>query len=85
MSAMILLKGASVEDTFVSTIKLSLAAAVLCGGVLAMPPISGAMAAPMGSIGKATVAIDSRAPVHYYGYHHYRHCWWHHGRRFCRW
>ena len=63
-----------------STIKLTLVAAALCGGLLALAPMSGASAAPMGSIGKAA-AIDSRTPVYYYGYHHHRHCWWHHGRR----
>jgi hypothetical protein len=41
-------------------------------------------------------AIDAIAPrhtiekVYYYGhrhyrYRHYRHCWWHYGRRICRW
>ena len=68
-----------------STMKLTLVAAALCGGLLALAPTSGAVAAPMGSIGKAAAAIDSRTPVYYYGYHHHRHCWWHHGRRICRW
>jgi hypothetical protein len=75
-----------VEEMLVNTIKLTLVAAALCGGLLALYPMSGASAAPMGSIGKAANAIDSRTPVYYYGYHHHHHhCWWHHGRRICRW
>ena len=68
-----------------NTMKLTLVAAAVCGGLLALAPMSGASAAPAGSLGKAATAIDSRAPVHYYGYHRHRHCWWHHGRRICRW
>ena len=36
-------------------------------------------------------AIDANTPaqaiekVYYYGYRHYRHCWWRYGRRICRW
>ena len=48
-----------------STMKLTLVAAALCGGLFALAPISGASAAPMGSIGKAAAAIDSRTPVYY--------------------
>ena len=73
------------EETFVSTMKLSLVAAALCGGLLALAPVSGAAAAPIGSIGMAARATDSLTPVYYYGYHHHRHCWWRYGRRFCRW
>jgi hypothetical protein len=69
--------------------KVAFAAAALVGGLMALAPVSGASAAPVGPIGKAASAVDSRTPVHYYGYHyryhHHRHCWWHHGRRFCRW
>jgi hypothetical protein len=69
-----------------SKIKLTFAAAALCGGLLALAPMSGAFAAPVAPIGKAVNAIDSRSMVYYYGYHrHYRHCWWRHGRRICRW
>ena len=43
--------------------KLTLVAAALCGGLLALAPTSGAMAAPMGSIGKAAAAIDFPGPA----------------------
>lgn len=68
-----------------SKIKLTLAAAALCGGLLVLAPMSGASAAPIGSIGKAATTLDSRSAVHYYDYHRHRHCWWRHGRRICRW
>ena len=70
-----------------SKIKLTFAAAALCGGLLALAPTSGAFAAPVAPIDKAAKAINSRSTVHYYGYHHryHHHCWWRHGRRFCGW
>jgi hypothetical protein len=82
-----------VEEMLMSKIKLTFAAAALCGGLLALAPMSGAFAAPVAPIGKAVNAIDSRSMVYYYGYHrhyygyhrHYRHCWWRYGRRICRW
>jgi hypothetical protein len=65
---------------------MAFAAAALVGGLMALVPVPGASAAPIGSIGKAVNAVDSTTPVHYYRYyHHHRHCWWRHGRRFCRW
>jgi hypothetical protein len=81
-------KGASVEEMLMSKIKLTLVAAALWGGLLALAPMSGAFAAPVAPIGKAANAIDSRSPVHYYRYYHHRHhrhCWWRHGYRHCRW
>ena len=51
-------------------IKLSLVAAALWGGLLALAPMSGAFAAPVAPIGKAANAIDSRSTVHYRYYHH---------------
>ena len=77
--------------------KLTFAAAAICGGLLALAPMSGAFAAPIAPIGKAANAIDSRSVVYYDGYYrrqyrhyghyhgHYRHCWWRYGRRICRW
>jgi len=93
-SSSIAVKGASVEEMLMSKIKLIFLAAALCGGLLALTPMSGAFAAPVASIGKAVNAVDSRSMVYYYGYHrhyhygyhrHYRHCWWRYGRRICRW
>src|SRR5512137_2396601 len=81
-------KGASVEEMLMNKIKLTFAAAALCGGLLALAPVSGAFAVPVASIGKAANAIDSRSTVHYYGYYHHRHhshCWWRYGHRHCRW
>jgi len=38
--------------------------------------------APAGAIPAASETL----PVYYYGYYHrHRHCWWHYGRRICRW
>ena len=77
--------------------KLTFVAAALCGGLLALAPMSGSIAAPVAPIGKAATEIDFRLPV-YYGYYHHRHhhyryyhhrhhrnCWWRHGHRHCRW
>jgi hypothetical protein len=63
-------KGASVEEMLMRKIKLSLVAAALWGGLLALAPMSGAFAAPVAPIGKAANAIDSRSTVHYRYYHH---------------
>ena len=54
--------------------KLTFAAAALCGGLLALAPMSGAFAAPIAPIGKAANAIDFRSVVHYTGIirRHYR-------------
>jgi hypothetical protein len=79
-----------------SKIKLTFAAAALCGGLLTLAPISGALAVPIAPIDKAAKAIDSPSMVHYrdyyhrHGYwrrHHWRHhhCWWRYGHRHCRW
>jgi hypothetical protein len=74
------------RKTFVRKMKVAIAAAALVGGFVALAPVSGASAAPVAQIGKAVDAVDSKTPVHYYRYYHrHRHCWWHHGRRFCRW
>lgn len=67
--------------------KLTFVAAALCGSLLALAPMSGAIAAPVAPIGKAATENDFRTPV-YYGYYHHRHhrnCWWRHGHRHCRW
>jgi hypothetical protein len=77
--------------------KLTFVAAALCGGLLALAPMSGAIAAPVAPIGKAATENNFRSPV-YYGYYHHRHhhyryyhhrhhrnCWWRHGYRHCRW
>jgi hypothetical protein len=75
--------------------KLTLAAAGLCGSLLALAPMSGALAAPVAPIGKA-VKNDFRSTAYYYGYHHryhrygyhhryHRHCWWRYAHRHCRW
>ena len=45
--------------------KLTFAAAALCGGLLALAPMSGAFAAPIAPIGKAATENDSRSMVHY--------------------
>jgi len=75
--------------------KLTFAAAVICGGLLALAPMSSA--APMAAIGKAAAENDFRSTVHYgyyhhrhhrYGYYqhgHHRHCSWRYGHRHCRW
>jgi hypothetical protein len=70
-----------------SKTKLTLAAAALCGGLLALAPTSGAFAAPVAPIGKAATENDFRSTVYYGYYHHrhHRHCWWRHGYRHCRW
>jgi hypothetical protein len=76
--------------------KLTLAAAGLCGSLLALAPMSGALAAPVAPIGKAATEDDFRSMAYYYGYHHryhrygyhhshHRHCWWRYGHRHCRW
>ena len=77
--------------------KLTVAAAVLCGGLLALAPMSSAFTAPMAAIGKAATENDFRSTVHYryyhhrhhrYGYYqhgHHRHCSWRYGHRHCRW
>jgi hypothetical protein len=68
--------------------KLTFASAVICGGLLALAPMSSAFAAPMAAIGKAATENDFRSPIHYYGYYHHRHhrhCWWRYGHRHCRW
>ena len=46
-----------------SKIKLTFVAAAICGGLLALAPMSGAFAAPMAPIGKAANAIDPRSVV----------------------
>jgi hypothetical protein len=70
-------------------ITLTLSAAALCGGFLALAPMSAALAVPAASIGKAATANDVRSTAHYYGYgyyhRHHRHCWWRYGHRHCRW
>jgi hypothetical protein len=83
-----------------SKTKLTFAAAALCGGLLALAPMSGAFAAPVAPIGKAANAIDYRSTAyygyyhhryyrhryyHHHGYYHRRHCWWRYGHRHCRW
>jgi hypothetical protein len=76
------------EEMLMSKTNLTLAAAALCGGLLALAPMSGAFAAPVAPIGKAASENDFRSTVHYYGYYHHRyhrHCWWRHGYRHCRW
>jgi hypothetical protein len=82
-------KGASaVEEMSMRKITLTLSAAALCGGLLALAPVSGAIAAPVAPIGKAATENDFRSPIHYYGYYHHRHhrhCWWRYGHRHCRW
>ena len=57
-------------------LKLTLVAAALSGGLLALAPMSGASAAPVAPIGKAANTIDSGSTVHYRYYHHrhHRHC-----------
>jgi hypothetical protein len=77
--------------------KLTFVAAALCGGLYALAPMSGAIAAPAAPIGKAATENDFRSPVYYGYYHHrhhhyryyhhrhHRHCWWRHGHRHCRW
>jgi hypothetical protein len=77
--------------------KLTFAAAALCGGLLALAPMSGAFAAPVAPIGKAATENDFRSMVHYGYYHHrhyrhgyyhhrhHRHCWWRQGHHHCRW
>jgi hypothetical protein len=53
--------------------------------------ISAGSAAPAnGSAIDATTPVQAIEKVYYYGhrhyrYRHYRHCWWHYGRRICRW
>ena len=56
-------------------IKLTFAAAALCGGLLALAPMSGAFAAPINatSIGKAASAISPLTTVQYYRHRYYRH------------
>ena len=63
-----------------SKIKLTFVAAAICGGLLALAPMSGAFAAPMAPIGKAANAIDPRSVVYYDGYYrrHYRHYGYYH-------
>jgi hypothetical protein len=91
-------KGARlVEEVLMNKTKLTFVAAALCGGLLALAPMSGAIAAPVAPIGKAATGNDFRSPVHYGYYHHrhhhyryyhhrhHRHCWWRHGHRHCRW
>jgi len=90
-------KSASVEEMLMSKTKLTFAAAALCGGLIALAPMSSAFAAPVAPIGKAATENDFRSPARYYryyhhryhryGYHHrhHRHCWWRHGHRHCRW
>jgi len=81
-------ESASVEETLMNKTKLTFAVAALCGGLLALAPVPGAIAAPVAPIGKATTENDFRSPVHYYGYYHHRHhrhCWWRYGHRHCRW
>jgi len=76
------------EEMLMSKTKLTLAAAALCGGLLALAPMSAAFAVPVAPIGKAASENDLRSTVHYYGYYHHRHhrhCWWRHGYRHCRW
>lgn len=58
---------------------------VLCGGAVLLAPVSAAIAAPVGPVGKAATAIDARTSVQYYRYHHHHRCWWSHGHRHCRW
>jgi hypothetical protein len=69
-------KGASVEEMLMRKSKLTLVAAALSGGLLALAPMSGAFAAPVAPIGKAANTIDSGSTVHYRYYHHrhHRHC-----------
>ena len=50
--------------------KLTFAAAAICGGLLALAPMSGAFAAPIAPIGKAADENDSRSMVYYRYYHH---------------
>jgi Spy/CpxP family protein refolding chaperone len=52
--------------------KLTFVAAALCGGLLALAPMSGANAAPVAPIGKAATENNFCSPV-YYGYYHHRH------------
>jgi hypothetical protein len=91
-------ESASVEEMLMNKTKLTFAVAALCGGLLALAPMSGAIAAPVAPIGKAATENDFRSPVHYYGYYHHRHhhyryyhhrhhrhCWWRYGHRHCRW
>ena len=63
-----------------SKIKLTFVAAAICGGLLALAPVSGAFAAPIAPIGKAANAIDPRSVVYYDGYYrrHYRHYGYYH-------
>ena len=77
-----------------SKIKLTFVAAAICGGLLALAPMSGAFAAPMAPIGKAANAIDPRSVVYYDGYYrrHYRHygfssfiSYYHRPYRHCWW
>ena len=67
-----------------SKIKLTFVAAAICGGLLALAPMSGAFAAPMAPIGKAANAIDPRSVVYYDGYYrrHYRHYGYYHRPRY---
>jgi hypothetical protein len=85
----------SVEEMLMNK-KLTLAAAGLCGSLLVLAPMSGALAAPVAPIGKAATENDFRSTAYYYGYHHryhrygyhhrhHRHCWWRYGHRHCRW
>ena len=46
---------------------LTFVAAAICGGLLALAPMSGAFAAPIAPIGKAANAIDPRSVVYYDG------------------
>jgi hypothetical protein len=90
-------ESASVEEMLMNK-KLTFAVAALCGGLLALAPMSGAIATPVAPIGKAATENDFRSPVHYYGYYHHRHhhyryyhhrhhrhCWWRYGHRHCPW
>jgi hypothetical protein len=82
------------EEVLMNKTKLTFVTAVLCGGLLALAPMSGATAAPVAPIGKAATENDFRSPIYYGYYHHrryhhryyhHRHCWWRHGHRHCRW
>jgi hypothetical protein len=66
-------------------IKLTFAAAALCGGLLTLSPMSAAFAVPVVTIGKAANANDPRSTIRYYHHRHHRHCWWRYGHRHCRW
>ena len=62
--------------------------AVMTFGLSGISPVSAAPA--NGSAIDAIKPDQAIEKVYYYGhrhyrYRHYRHCWWHYGRRVCRW